>query len=92
MIVFHCLTTHAALPNRENRMRLSAEFRWQLADQPAPRRLVIGPSGWEIGSRMFGRTRWWRPVPEGLTLFDGGGPDAPALYPMPPSRFVSSVT
>ena len=27
VLVFHCLTTHAALPNREQRMRFSAEFR-----------------------------------------------------------------
>ena len=43
VLVFHCLTTHAALPNRGSRMRFSAEYRWQLADQPAPRRVVIGP-------------------------------------------------
>ena len=43
VLVFHCLTTHAALPNGEEQMRFSAEYRWQLADQPAPRRLVIGP-------------------------------------------------
>ena len=65
MLVFHCLTTHAALPNREGRLRFSAEYRWQLADQPAPRRLVLGPYGGEIGSRMFGRTPWWRPLPPG---------------------------
>jgi hypothetical protein len=88
VIVFHCLTTHAALPNREERMRLSAEFRWQLADQPAPRRLVLGPGGREIGSRLFGRTSWWKPVPPGLTLFDGGGVDTQARYPVPPSRFL----
>ena len=38
VLIFHCLTTHAALPNREERMRISAEYRWQLADLPAPRR------------------------------------------------------
>ena len=89
VLVFHCLTTHAALPNREGRMRFSAEYRWQLADQPAPRRLVIGPRGQEIGSRMFAGTRWWRPVPRGLKLFDDGGVDAPAVLPAPPSRFVA---
>jgi hypothetical protein len=26
-------------------MRFSAEYRWQLADQPAPRRMVVG-TGW----------------------------------------------
>ena len=89
VLVFHCLTTHAALPNREARMRFSAEYRWQLSDQPAPRRMVIGPRGHEIGSRLFSRTNWWRPLP-GLTLFDddGGRGRSPSL-PAPPSRFVS---
>lgn len=89
VLVFHCLTTHAALPNRERRMRFSAEFRWQLADQPAPRRMVMGPHGREIGSLLFRRTRWWRPVPEGLTLREGGGPDEGPQLPAPPSRFVA---
>lgn len=87
VLVFHCLTTHAALPNREHRMRFSAEYRWQLADQPAPRRMVNGPRGHEIGSRLFGRSDWWRPVPSGVTLFDDGGDDT-AVLPAPPSRFV----
>jgi len=87
VLVFHCLTTHAALPNHEARLRFSAEYRWQLADQPAPRRLVIGPYGNEIGSRLFARTPWWRPVPPGLQLFDDGGPEARTL-PAPPSRYV----
>ncbi len=89
VLVFHCLTTHAALPNRSDRMRFSAEYRWQLGDQPAPRRLVIGPQGHEIGSRLFGSTRWWRSVTGGLTLFDDGGEDRRSLLPAPPSRFVS---
>ena len=89
VLVFHCLTTHAALPNREARMRFSAEYRWQLADQPAPRRVVIGPNGREIGSRMFSRTHWWRSVTPGLTLFDDGAAEARPSLPAPPSRFVS---
>ena len=88
VLVFHCLTTHAALPNREDRMRFSAEYRWQLADQPAPRRMVAGPSGREIGSRMFSHAPWWRPVPTSLSLFDDDGGMTPAL-PAAPSRFVS---
>jgi hypothetical protein len=89
VLVFHCLTTHAALPNREERMRISAEYRWQLADQPAPRRLTLGPAGQEIGSRIFSSTDWWRSVVPGLTLFDDGGEGAPALLPAAPSRFVA---
>ena len=87
VLVFHCLTTHAALPNQEPRMRFSGEYRWQLADQPAPRRMVTGPQGNEIGSRRFSRLPWWRPVPTGLTLFDDGGSEARTL-PAAASRFV----
>ena len=89
VLVFHCLTTHAALPNREGRMRFSGEFRWQLADQPAPRRMVIGPNGREIGSLMFRRTPWWRSVTRGLVLTDAGGVDEGAVLPAGPSRFVT---
>jgi hypothetical protein len=90
VLVFHCLTTHAALPNREDRMRFSAEYRWQLSDQPAPRRLVIGPQGHEIGSRLFARTPWWHSVADGLILFDDGGAGARPRLPPLPSRFVGS--
>ncbi|MGO8863964.1 MAG: phytanoyl-CoA dioxygenase family protein [Acidimicrobiales bacterium] len=89
VLVFHCLTTHAALPNREHRLRVSAEYRWQLADQPVPQRVALGPFGQEIGSRMFSRTNWWRSVVKGLTLFDDGGEGARPRLPAPPSRFVS---
>lgn len=90
VLAFHCLTTHAALPNRTQRMRLSVEYRWQLADQPAPRRLVIGPTGVEIGSRFFRRHPWWRPVPANLELFDEDLDDPVAALPAPRSRFVTS--
>ena len=89
VLVFHCLTTHAALPNRENRLRFSAEYRWQLADQPAPRRLVSGPHGGELGRRRFAGSGWWHPVPAGVTLFDDGGPGR-RVVPAPPSRFVAN--
>ncbi len=89
VLVFHCLTTHAALPNHENHLRLSAEYRWQLSDQRAPRRMVIGPNGWEIGSRMFRGTPWWRSVTPRLALFDGGAIDDDPALPAPPSRFVA---
>jgi hypothetical protein len=87
VLVFHCLTTHAALPNREHRLRFSAEYRWQMSDQPAPRRVVVGPYGNEIGSRMFSRTSWWHAIPAGVMLFDDALPQAAAL-PVAPSRFV----
>jgi hypothetical protein len=90
VLCFHCLTTHAALPNREARMRFSAEYRWQLSDQPAPRRMVIGPNGAEMGSRLFCKTNWWRPVPQGVALMDDGGmDDRRATLPAAPSRYVT---
>jgi Phytanoyl-CoA dioxygenase (PhyH) len=87
-LVFHCLTSHAALPNLTDRMRFSVEYRWQLADQPAPRRLVIGPTGVEIGSRFLSRHAWWKPMPAGLQLFDEDLDGTRSRLPAPPSRFV----
>jgi len=68
-LVFHCLTSHAALPNREESLRLSGDFRWQRPDQPAPAQLVMGPGGQrELFSRLFVRKPWWEPVPGGMPL------------------------
>jgi hypothetical protein len=80
-LVFHCLTSHAALPNREASLRLSGDFRWQCPDQPVPAELVLGPQGrpWELFSRMFSREPWWEPVPAGLTLIP-----RERLVPVPP--------
>ena len=69
-LVFHCLTSHAALPNCDVSLRLSGDFRWQCSDQPVPAELVLGPAGgqWEMFSRLFARQPWWEPVPDGMTL------------------------
>jgi ectoine hydroxylase-related dioxygenase (phytanoyl-CoA dioxygenase family) len=89
VLVFHCLTSHAALPNRSERFRISAEYRWQLADDPAPRALVLNKRGREIGSRFFARRPWWRPVPAGLQFRDGGlDTTRERSWPPAPSRFV----
>jgi hypothetical protein len=78
VIIFHCLTPHAALANTGTELRLSADFRWQRADQAAPAELVLGPAGaggrpWpgapaEAFGRLLRREPWWEPVPAGLTL------------------------
>ena len=70
VLVFHCLTPHAALPNQGSTLRISGDFRWQRSDEPAPAELVLGPAGRppEMFSRLFGRERWWEPVAAGLTL------------------------
>jgi hypothetical protein len=74
VLLFHCLTSHAALPNHAEQLRISTDFRWQAADQPAPAELVLGPAGdgrarqAELFSRMFSREPWWEPVPDGVML------------------------
>jgi hypothetical protein len=70
VIVFHCLTPHAALPNTGSALRISGDFRWQRPDQPVPAELILGPNERrpELFSRLFSRERWWEPVPAGLTL------------------------
>jgi Phytanoyl-CoA dioxygenase (PhyH) len=77
VLLFHCLTSHAALPNHTEQLRISADFRWQAADQPAPAELVLGPAASpdrrarkvELFSRLLSREPWWEPVPDGLFLY-----------------------
>jgi len=85
-LVFHCLTAHAALPNRDTALRLSGDFRWQRGDQAAPTQLILGPAGasHEMFSRLFAREPWWHPVPAGLTLTPR---ERLAAFPPRPSRF-----
>jgi Phytanoyl-CoA dioxygenase (PhyH) len=106
VLLFHCLTSHAALPNHDSRLRISADFRWQAADQPAPAELVLGPapvSGRrgrpaELYSRLLSREPWWEPVPDGLVLLPRqellATPPAPSrLFPLHPAwqRYPSST-
>ena len=74
VLIFHCLTAHAALPNQSQALRVSGDFRWQRADQPAPEQMVLGPAGRqaEMFSRIFAREPWWQPVPAGLQLLPRG--------------------
>jgi Phytanoyl-CoA dioxygenase (PhyH) len=85
VIIFHCLTPHAALPNTGHRLRLSADFRWQQPSCPAPSEMILGPAGQppELFSRLLGRQPWWEPVPAGLTLRPRG---ELAARPPGPSR------
>ena len=76
VLLFHCLTSHAALPNHAERLRISADVRWQGAGQAAPAELVLGPAAGqpkrgpqvELFSRLLSREPWWEPVPSGLML------------------------
>jgi hypothetical protein len=88
VLIFHCLTPHAALPNTGPVLRISGDFRWQTPDHPAPSELVLGPAGrgWEVFSRLFHDQPWWEPVPAGLAL----RPRAElAARPPGPSRFIA---
>jgi len=77
VLLFHCLTGHAALPNHADRIGISADFRWQAADQPAPAELVLRPAAdgqsrrggqAELYSAHLAAEPWWEPVPSGLML------------------------
>jgi Phytanoyl-CoA dioxygenase (PhyH) len=75
VLLFHCLTSHAALPNRSGLLRLSQDSRWQYADLPAPARMVYGPPGrpradHEMFSRLLGREPWWEPIPPTVAIKD----------------------
>ena len=88
VILFHCLTPHAALPNTGSALRISGDFRWQRPDQPAPAELILGPQGRspELFSRLFSREPWWEPVPPELALH----PRADLVgIPPGPSRLVA---
>ena len=86
VLVFHCLTSHAALPNCDTALRLSGDFRWQCSDQPVPAQLVLGPAGGqqEMFSRLFARESWWEPVPGGMSLVPR---ERLTASPPGPSRF-----
>jgi hypothetical protein len=88
VIIFHCLTPHAALPNTGSALRISGDFRWQRPDQPVPAELILGSRGRppELFSRLFSRERWWEPVPADLALY----PRAELVgVPPGPSRLVA---
>ncbi|MGH3177608.1 MAG: phytanoyl-CoA dioxygenase family protein [Streptosporangiaceae bacterium] len=70
VIIFHCLTPHAALPNTSRQLRLSADFRWQQPSHPAPAEMITGPAGRspELFGQLLSREPWGEPVPAGLAL------------------------
>ncbi len=76
VLLFHCLTSHAALPNHADRLRISTDVRWQGVGHAAPAELVLGPTAGqarrgpqvELFSRLLSRESWWEPVPSGVML------------------------
>jgi Phytanoyl-CoA dioxygenase (PhyH) len=92
VIIFHCLTPHAALPNAGRRLRLSGDFRWQQPCRPAPSEMILGPACRtpELFSRLLRREPWWEPVPTGLQLrpraeLAGLSPGPSQLFAVDPS-------
>lgn len=92
VLLFHCLTSHAALPNRSDRLRLSQDSRWQSADRPAPARMVYGPRDGraadggparELFSRIHGGQPWWEPIPASVSV----RPESEMAADRPRSRF-----
>lgn len=72
VVLFHCLTGHAALPNLSGGLRLSGDFRWQATTTPVRREFVYGRRGGakELFTKSFSDAPWWRSVPGGLTYVD----------------------
>ncbi|HXW46735.1 MAG TPA: phytanoyl-CoA dioxygenase family protein [Streptosporangiaceae bacterium] len=94
VLLFHCMTAHAALPNGAQKIRLSTDCRWQRPDQPAPAEMVLGPARRgqlgqpvELYSRLLRRERWWEPVPAGLALQPRERLAAAAAPPAPSRLF-----
>ena len=79
VLLFHCLTSHAALPNQADRLRLSQDSRWQPEGQPAPARMIYGPKQQgqgELFSGLFGGRGWWEPIPATPPILRTGEADA----------------
>jgi Phytanoyl-CoA dioxygenase (PhyH) len=86
VILFHCLTLHAVLPNRTDRFRVSMECRWQPASEPVYGAGLrpYGGGDWSSVCEGWSSTRWIE-VPDGLAVMDTA-PDLETWRP-PPSRF-----
>jgi ectoine hydroxylase-related dioxygenase (phytanoyl-CoA dioxygenase family) len=84
VLVFHSLTVHWAPPNRGERLRLSCDFRYQLATEPVVEGSLLPhywPTvpGWDVLTKGWSTTRWVR------------GPAEPAMSAMSPPLGVLEV-
>ncbi|MGO2749676.1 MAG: phytanoyl-CoA dioxygenase family protein [Pseudoclavibacter sp.] len=72
VLIFHCLTSHAALPNATSSLRISGDYRWQPVSTSVPADLVFGSkrSTKELFHRSFSEKDWWSPVPENVEMRD----------------------
>ena len=86
VILFHCLTLHAVLPNHTDRFRVSMESRWQRASEPvyAAGLRPYGGGDWPTVCEGWSSTRWIE-VPDRLIVMDAA-PDL-ETWRHPPSRF-----
>jgi len=98
VLLFHCMTAHAALPNHAELIRISTDCRWQRPDQAAPAEMVLrqAPARGsraafgrpvELYSRLLSREPWWEPVPAGLVLQPRDQLAAAAAPPAPSRLF-----
>jgi hypothetical protein len=91
VLLFHCLTSHAALPNRINWLRVSTDFRWQAIEQVAPSEVIYGPvpRRFEAYSRLLRSEPWWVPVPPTARIAPPGQrvvrpPERSRFFPVDP--------
>lgn len=65
IVLFHCLTEHAVLPNTCDELRMSGDFRWVRSNEAVRERLIHGPDGQRAKhhAELFERERFWQPVP-----------------------------
>lgn len=86
VLIFHCLTAHAALPNRTKSLRVSGDYRWQPVSSPVKKEFIFGAKGRdsEMFSRSFQEAPWWKPVPSDVVLRTN---EWDVHVPPPASRF-----
>lgn len=82
VVLFHCLTTHAALPNMLDALRISGDFRWQLPEEPVSAELIFGAKQrvYELFSQALEHEPGWTPVPSSVPIVEG------RTYPLGRSR------
>jgi putative sterol carrier protein len=90
VLIFHCLTAHAALANGTDGLRLSGDYRWQSAADPVPADSLLphlhgAVPGWDELTRGWTDTRWVA-APDGLRVVDRVGGESPTV---PGSRYVT---
>lgn len=78
VLIFHCLTAHAALPNRTERLRLSGDYRWQTTAQEIPADALLPHlygtvPGWSELSQGWSSTRWIEAPAQVRTVDRAGG-------------------